>query len=82
MTFVPWHVGIYKNRKQICGGTIISESVVISAAHCFSQFTNNTNEIDYKLFQVAAGKIKRSLLEQESPPEQIRDIKEVHISFL
>ena len=76
---VPWHVGIYKNEEQICGGTIISERVVISAAHCFSMSTNNTHEIDYKTLKVAAGKIKRGLLEEESPAAQVRDIQEVII---
>ncbi|XP_013143422.1 PREDICTED: limulus clotting factor C-like isoform X1 [Papilio polytes] len=38
---VPWHVGIYmknpinKTRVQICGGSLVSNTVVLSAAHCF-----------------------------------------------
>ena len=79
MTLVPWHVSIYQNDEQICGGTIISERVVISAAHCFSQSTNNTHEIDYKIFKVAAGKTKRDLFEQESLPTQVKDVLEVVI---
>ena len=79
MTLLPWHVGIYKNGEQICGGTIISERVVISAAHCFSVSTNNTHVIDYKIFKVAAGKARRDLLKPESPPAQIKDIQEVII---
>ena len=79
MTLVPWHVGIYQNGGQICGGTIISERLVVSAAHCFSQSTNCTHEIDYKTYKVAAGKIQRGLLELESPAAQVRDIQEVII---
>ena len=79
MTSVPWLVGIYRNDTQICGGTIISERVVISAAHCFSKSTNNTHEIDYKVFKVAAGKTKRELLESESLPIQVKDVLEVII---
>ena len=77
MILVSWHVGIYKNEEQICGGTIISGRVVISAAHCFSMSTNNAHEIDYKTLKVAAGKIKRGLLEEESPPAQVKEIHEV-----
>lgn len=38
-TVIPWHVGIYKavgdSYALECGGTIVSERAVISAAHCF-----------------------------------------------
>ena len=80
VTEVPWHVGIYKNDTQICGGTIISERVVISAAHCFTQNTNNFHEIDYKSYQVAAGKLNRDFDVMDYPKSQIRDIEEVGIS--
>ena len=81
MTEVPWHVGIYKDGEQICGGTIVSERLVISAAHCFSMATDNSHQIDYKAFKVAAGKIRRGLDVQETPESQIRDVKEVRISL-
>ena len=79
MTVVPWHVGIYQNGEQICGGTIISERVVISAAHCFSMATNYTHEIDVESFKVAAGKVQRGLDEKEELETQIRDVQEVQI---
>ena len=80
MTEVPWHVGIYEKGTQICGGTIISERVVITAAHCFSQATNNVHKIDYKNFKVAAGKFNRAINEIEMPAPQIKNIEEVRIS--
>ena len=80
MTETPWHVVIYKDNEHICGGTIISERVVISASHCFSIATNNIQGIDYNRFKVAAGKVKRALDEVESPAAQIRGIQEVGIS--
>ena len=76
---VPWHVGIYQNGEQICGGTIISERVVISAAHCFSLATNSTHAIDYHTFKVAAGKVQRGLEDKEKLKTQIRDVQEVQI---
>ena len=79
VTFVPWHVAIYRNEEQICGGTIISERLVISAAHCFSESTNNTHVIDYKILKVAAGKTNRNLFELESPAAQNKNVLEVII---
>ena len=77
MAKVPWHVVIYKNGTNICGGTIISERVVVTAAHCFLMNSNKTQELDYKHFKVAAGKINRDLDEQDMPAAQIKDIQEV-----
>ena len=81
VTEMPWHVLIYQNGEQICGGTIVSERVVISAAHCFSQSVNYTHTFDVKDFQVAAGKYKRRLDAEEALQTQIRDVLEVGISI-
>ena len=80
MTEVPWHVGIYENDEQICGGTIISERVVITAAHCFSQSIDGMHDIDYKTFKVGAGKIVRGLNASETQKTQIRNVVGVEIS--
>ncbi|XP_072751957.1 modular serine protease-like isoform X2 [Anoplolepis gracilipes] len=58
----PWHVGIYfKNTneyEQICGGTLISSNLVISAAHCFyDEVFMRVN--DASNYAVAAGKYFR-----------------------
>ncbi|XP_044727725.1 modular serine protease-like [Chrysoperla carnea] len=62
----PWHVGIYRrnslddnNYEQICGGTLISETVIISAAHCFWNFNENRPSIDSQKYAIAAGKFYR-----------------------
>ena len=75
-------MGLYQNGEQICGGTIVSERLVISAAHCFSQNVNFTHSFDVKDFQVAAGKYKRGLNEKEALDTQIRDVLDVGISPL
>ncbi|KAG5317254.1 LFC factor, partial [Pseudoatta argentina] len=56
----PWHVGIYAKEntgryQQICGGTLINNNLVVSAAHCFYDEVYNKlyNESQYA---VAAGK--------------------------
>ena len=81
ITEVPWHVGIYEKDEQICGGTIISERVVITAAHCFSNSTNQKHNIDYRTFKVAAGKIVRGLDAIETQETQIRNVLNVEISL-
>lgn len=60
----PWHVAIYRKDEyneyeQICGGSLISSNLVVSAAHCFY------DEVHQKLpdesqYAVAAGKYYRN----------------------
>lgn len=66
---VPWHVAIYEKKDDfsyICGGTIISPRLVISAAHCFWGVDDFK---DKKLYQVGVGKYFRdyNAIEKISP---------------
>ena len=76
VTDAPWHVGIYLYTVQVCGGTIVSKRVVITAAHCFALNTDT----HYRNLKVVAGKYKRGLDEEETLETQIRDVLEVKIS--
>lgn len=59
----PWHVGIYAKEgtseyEQICGGSLISNNLVVSAAHCFYDEVYNKLYAASK-YAVAGGKRQR-----------------------
>ena len=35
---IPWQVLMYRNFNIRCGGTILDEKTILSAAHCFDDF--------------------------------------------
>ncbi|KAI5631989.1 trypsin domain-containing protein [Phthorimaea operculella] len=61
----PWHAGIYRKsvtndtlNKLICGGSLVSSSVIISAAHCFwDKITHRLHPVTS--YAVALGKFYR-----------------------
>ncbi|XP_077283399.1 modular serine protease-like [Arctopsyche grandis] len=80
----PWHVGVYSLDEngvfsQICGGTIISRKIVISAAHCFDTGGVIQSEQNYA---VAAGKYYRvweNEIDNKATYKQISDIEAIRI---
>ncbi|KAL1122803.1 hypothetical protein AAG570_003129, partial [Ranatra chinensis] len=69
----PWHVGIYRSGKndQICGGTLLSPHIVLTAAHCvYSESKHKV--LDPSNFLVAVGKYKRAL----DPPEPFQQVEQ------
>lgn len=79
---IPWHVGIYRRDgedslfKQICGGTIISSRIVISAMHCFwDRYENLKYHLD--LFKIAVGKTFRDYDAREDFKPQIFSVENI-----
>jgi len=71
---IPWQVSIRRNSFHICGGTILNENTVLSAANCFFGFDSRSQSItsgqNFTLqanFTILAGIVNRkdSLLGQE-----------------
>ncbi|KPJ12636.1 Complement C1s-B subcomponent [Papilio machaon] len=83
---VPWHAGIYhKNFEngthvQICGGSLISNSVILSAAHCFwDEREKRLHSV--KWYAVAVGKLHRDWDNPDDEPfAQKSDVKKIVIS--
>ncbi|KAJ0169868.1 hypothetical protein K1T71_014474 [Dendrolimus kikuchii] len=80
---VPWHAGVYtKSTKPymlLCGGSIVTSSYVISAAHCFWY---DDRKMDSSQYAVAVGKTHRSWSALSDIHAQYFDVADVHLPML
>ncbi|XP_047039337.1 modular serine protease-like [Helicoverpa zea] len=78
---LPWHVGIYRKTRdpyeQICGGSLVSNTLVISAAHCFWSDANQV--LPAANYAVAAGKIYRPWNNPRDVGAQKSNVSEIRI---
>ena len=77
-SIAPWHVAIYRKDSYICGGSIVSDRVVISSAHCFFRQGRNSVELENKeIFKVVAGKYFKEFYDNEPQKTQTFGIAEL-----
>lgn len=78
-SMVPWHVAVYEMDEFICGGSIITSKLVISAAHCFYRDLPNSGvKLERKeRFKIVAGKYFRELNKEEPLKTQTFNVEDI-----
>ncbi|KAL6471760.1 hypothetical protein MHYP_G00204100 [Metynnis hypsauchen] len=57
----PWQVSLHFNGMHICGGTLISQDFVVTAAHCFPD--SNPSYMDVRRWHVYMGMVSQNKLQ-------------------
>lgn len=77
VTDYPWHATLYKTsndsteKKFICGATVITENLLITAAHCV--YDEGTKKLeDPNTFVIATGNLFRDYDYEYGPPIVVR----------
>ncbi|CAH1707810.1 unnamed protein product [Aphis gossypii] len=84
----PWNVGIYRlnedniNYDLICGGSIISPNLVVTAAHCFwySGILSNNISINDDSYKVAISKYDRNFTIDDNNFTQIINVEIIYLN--
>lgn len=74
---VPWNIGIYKDQNLVCGGTLISEKVIVTAAHCFTSEVQSI--IDPAPYKAGAGKYHSDFKTVDDPEGQMMQVSEIQV---
>ncbi|XP_063908176.1 uncharacterized protein LOC135126228 [Zophobas morio] len=75
----PWQAVLYCNssKRLLCGGTLLSEKIILTAAHCV---TNDKGQLQPKEnYIVAVGKSYRSYNDSRDNAAQFSSIEEMHV---
>ncbi|VVC24913.1 Peptidase S1, PA clan,Serine proteases, trypsin domain,Sushi/SCR/CCP domain [Cinara cedri] len=81
---VPWNAGVYEKKKDnyelLCGGTLISQNLIISAATCFSRTgSEHYIPVENNLYKIAVAKYTRNITIKDNQFTQIIDVKSIYL---
>lgn len=81
----PWHAAIFKRVNQtsytyICGATLISKSILVTAAHCVQEVGGSINK---SLYKVVVGAFTSDLSSnQRDPQAQEFDVSVCKVKYI
>lgn len=73
--FYPWQVAIYYEDEYLCGGSLVTNKHVLTAAHCFKHLSK-----DFSLYKVVLGDHNRDVNEGTEVERGVKKIEQ-HESY-